>query len=112
MLTEHLHAWGKTLQRLRRPGRCLPKEGTTEPDMQPLGRPFIGQPIEPDLARYSPHPACVRILKPLHGDYLAVLWHDETQAQPCYAHASDIPAPPGRLHLSISPCESSLAVVS
>ena len=66
VLTGHLHAWGKTLQKMRRPGRCLPEEGTPEPDMQPLGRAFIGQPIEADLARYIPHPTCTCILKPLH----------------------------------------------
>ena len=27
VLTGHLHAWGKTLQKMRRPGRCLPEEG-------------------------------------------------------------------------------------
>ncbi|MCJ1358447.1 MAG: hypothetical protein MMC33_008447 [Icmadophila ericetorum] len=53
VLTGHLHAWGKTLQKLRRAGRCLPEEGTPEPDMQPLGRAFIGQPVEPNLARPS-----------------------------------------------------------
>ena len=69
VLTGHLHAWGKTLQKLRRPGRCLPEEGTPEPDMQPLGRAFIGQPVELDLARYIPHPTCTSILKPLHREF-------------------------------------------
>ena len=52
VLTGHLHAWGKTLQRLRRPGKSPPElPGSPEPDMQPLGRAFLGQPAEPDLAR-------------------------------------------------------------
>ena len=68
MLTGHLHAWGKTLQKMRRPGRCLPEVGTPEPDMQPLGRAFIGQPIEPNLARYIPQPTCTCILQPLHRE--------------------------------------------
>lgn len=51
VLTGHLHAWGKTLQRLRRPGKSPPKPGCPEPDMQPLGRAFLAQPAEPDLAR-------------------------------------------------------------
>ena len=51
VLTGHLHALGKTLQRLRRPGKSPPGAGSAEPDMQPLGRPFIEQHIEPDMAR-------------------------------------------------------------
>ena len=51
VLTGHLHALGKTLRRMRRPGKPPPEPGCPEPDMQPLGRAFLVQPAEPDLAR-------------------------------------------------------------
>ena len=55
VLTGHLHAWGKTLQRLRRPAKSPPRGvEASEPDMQPLGRGLAGQPAEPDLARCTP----------------------------------------------------------
>ena len=55
VLTGHLHAWGKTLQRLRRPDKSPPRGvDASEPDMQPLGRGLAGQPAEPDLARCTP----------------------------------------------------------
>ena len=60
VLTGHLHAWGKSLQRLRRPGKSPPEPGSPEPDMQPLGRAFLGQPAEPDLSRYVTLPLCLK----------------------------------------------------
>jgi hypothetical protein len=52
VLTGHLHAWGKKLQRLRRPAKSpMHRVDTCEPDMQPLGRGRAGQSVEPDLAR-------------------------------------------------------------
>ena len=60
VLTGHLHAWGKSLQRLRRPGKSPPEPGSPEPDMQPLGRAFLGQPAEPDLSRYVTCPLCLQ----------------------------------------------------
>lgn len=70
VLTGHLHAWGKTLQKLRRPGRSPPGDDMAEPDMQPLGRPFLAQPAEADLARYARHiPPIVHIMLSA-ADYL------------------------------------------
>ena len=63
VLTGHLHAWGKTLQRLRRPGKSPPEPpGRPELDMQPLGRAFLGQPAELDLARYVTWPPLLKVL--------------------------------------------------
>ena len=102
VLTGHLHAWGKTLQKLRRPGRGVPEEGLYEPDMQPLGRPFIGQTIETDLARYIPHLTSTCILKPSHEYSIASAVDGEAQAQPRFAHDTEIPAPQEQMWCTIS----------